>query len=72
MKIYTYKYKSHCRPFHICSSGKCEGISRKDELFNDLLEEGRSRDITFPRVNLGSDGQYILQVQLRRIYIQMS
>jgi hypothetical protein len=32
----------------ICSAGVSVGLSRKDELFNDLLDECVSHDIDFP------------------------
>lgn len=49
--------------FIIFSSGIKEGLSRKDELFNDIIEHffvGRKCD--FPRSMAASKGSYITQV----------
>lgn len=44
------------------SSGVAKSLSRKDELFNDLIDECASRGIDFPDSLADVDGKYILQV----------
>lgn len=38
------------------------GISRKDELFNDLVDEFKARKLDFPKAIAGTDGTYFIQV----------
>lgn len=45
----------------ICSSGVKEGLNRKDELFNDLLEMFRKRQLNFPKAMM-VEATYFLQV----------
>ncbi len=39
------------------------GLSRKDELYNDLLAEFESKDCKFSKSTKESEGSYIIQVQ---------
>ena len=45
------------------SSGKSEGLHRKDELYNELLKKYfRANSIDFPKALADSDGAYVVQV----------
>lgn len=41
-----------------------DGLSRKDELFNDLVEEFKSRKLDFQKTIADSEGTYFIQVFL--------
>jgi hypothetical protein len=45
-----------------CSAGVVNSVSRKDELFNDLIDECASRGIDFHETLVEVDGKYIIQV----------
>ena len=45
-----------------CSAGVSTGVSRKDELFNDLLDECTCRGIDFTDSLADTDGKYVIQV----------
>lgn len=44
------------------SSGKKEGLNRKDELFNDLVDKFVASGLDFPRSTADTDGKYMIQV----------
>ena len=45
-----------------CNSGIATGISRKDEIFNELIEDFRTRGATFQKSVAEEEGRYIIQV----------
>ena len=47
---------------YVHSSGMKNGLSRKDELFNELATNFKSRGLDFPRCTVDTDGQYFVQV----------
>lgn len=44
------------------SAGVSNGLSRKDELYNDLLDDCASRGVDFADALADTDGKYIIQV----------
>ena len=45
-----------------CSSGKTEGLNRKDELYNKLVEKFTAEKLDFPKSTVKSEGLYFIQV----------
>ncbi|XP_052061029.1 uncharacterized protein LOC127701242 [Mytilus californianus] len=44
------------------SAGMKEGLSRKDELYNNLVDDFESKGLNFPKAVADIDGAYIIQV----------
>ena len=45
-----------------CSSGKTEGLNRKDKLYNKLVEKFTAEKLDFPKSTIKSEGSYFIQV----------
>ena len=45
-----------------CSSGKTEGLKRKDKLYNKLVEKFTAEKLNFPPSIVKSEGSYFIQV----------
>ena len=45
-----------------CSSGKTEGLNRKDKLYNKLVEKFTAEKLEFPPSKVKSEGSYFIQV----------
>lgn len=48
--------------FKIYSPGVKDGISRKDELYNDIVDEFKTRKLDFPKAIADTEGTYFIQV----------
>lgn len=60
--------------FHVYSSGVKVGISRKDELFNSVLDNFfKHQNLDFPRSVVETEGTYIVQVRVKYevIFVQI-
>ena len=75
IKDYMFKLTVFCRSMCILitnvslftflsSAGVSTGLSRKDELFNDLLDDCASRGVDFLDSLADNDGKYVIQVWL--------
>ena len=45
-----------------CSSGVKEGLSRKDEIYNDVVAKFEKEKLDFPKQYAETDGKYFVQV----------
>ena len=68
MYIRYRQFNSHyyliadCLSFLSFSSGVVDGISRKDELYNMLVDDFMRRGVDWPRSTAPTDGAYFIQV----------
>lgn len=47
---------------NIFSSGKKDGLNRKDELYNKLIDKFKSDHLDFPKFTCSTEGSYFVQV----------
>ena len=52
-----------------CSSGKTEGLNRKDELYNELVEKFTAEKLDFPPSTIKSEGSYFIQVSREYYFV---
>lgn len=44
------------------SAGKNSGLSCKDELYNDIVDDFKEKKLDFPRSSAKTEGSYFVQV----------
>ena len=62
-----YFIKMHSCGFVSDCSSSSKQLNRKDELYNDLVDDFVQRDLTFHKSTVEDEGSYILQVQFSEI-----
>ena len=53
---------SNLRLWQFCSSGFQDGVSRKDEIYNSIIERLQKEKLDFPQQHANTDGKYFVQV----------
>ena len=52
-----------------CSSGKIEGLNRKDEVYNELVEKFTAEKLDFPKCTVKSEGSYFIQASKEYYFV---
>ena len=52
-----------------CSSGKTEGLNRKDKLYNKLVEKFTAEKLDFPKSTIKSEGSNFIQASKEYYFV---